>query len=222
MINKRNIKRNVIFRNNPAVSKNSTGKHAVIRSNKNMRISQNVRAANRTRFVPQATSITPSPLPPPLAPPLTISPKILTIDDIAERLRIESLNTNRVCIINQKDSLKDIIFCERIAHIYYEKGYKIVWPVNYALTNMNKHSGVINFINTDMLTIDYNSNKFINSTGSLIVPLRYSKELMGYKDCETMESRYALWNLPLSEWKNCSFKRDKTAEDKLFYRICVI
>lgn len=35
----------------------------------------------------------------------------------------------KTCIINQPAGLGDILFCQKIAYHYYNKGYEIIWPV---------------------------------------------------------------------------------------------
>lgn len=36
---------------------------------------------------------------------------------------------SRTCIINQPAGLGDILFCQKIAYYYHNKGYEIIWPV---------------------------------------------------------------------------------------------
>lgn len=205
----------------PPSRKNPSSKKTVERKRHNMvRTTSNVRRVKNTPPVRQPHPARPtgehhSPPPPILSQEVV---KTYSQSDIITRMRTEALNTNRVCIINQPEKLTDIIFCEPIARLYHEKGYKIIWPVEHHLCNMNKHTEYINFINIANFNFDFSNKNFQNITGSLVVPLKYTNELIAGAS-SIMESRFALWNLPATTWLQSVLQRNPSAETKLFNQI---
>jgi hypothetical protein len=139
--------------------------------------------------------------------------------DVEERMRIEDLNHNRICYINQPTSIKQILFSEPIARYYHELGYKVIWPLESVYSGMNKHSDYITFIDKKIMKLDYGHKDFFNMQDALIVPLRYSNELKGVSEKRNMKCKYDLWNMPVNKWQEANWKRDKKSEEKLFSSI---
>lgn len=162
-----------------------------------------------------ATKVAQSEPEPILAQPIHVYDKA----DIEERMRIEDLNHNRICYINQPISIREILFSEPIARYYHELGYKVMWPLESVYSGMNKHSDYITFIDKKIMKLDYGHKDFFNMQDALIVPLRYSNELIGVSEEHKMKSKYDLWNMPINKWQEANWKRDKIAEDKLFSSI---
>ena len=113
--------------------------------------------------------------------------------------------------VHLPNGLKNIICNEPIARWYFDKGYKIIWPVSDNLCALNKHSNYITFLNKSLISIDYKNRNFQNLTGSLVVPLQHANELS--------PQRYDLWDMPANIWQAAKWKRDDKAERKLFYDI---
>jgi hypothetical protein len=139
--------------------------------------------------------------------------------DVEERMRIEALNHNRICYINQPVSIREILFSEPIARYYHELGYKVVWPLESVYSGMNKHSDYIMFIDKRNIKLNFGHKDFNNMQDSLIVPLKYSNELKGVSVKHKMKSKYDLWNMPINKWQEANWKRDKKSENKLFHSI---
>ena len=139
--------------------------------------------------------------------------------DVEERMRIEALNHNRICYINQPVSIKEILFSEPIARYYHELGYKVIWPLDSVYSGMNKHSDYITFIDKKLMKFNYGHKDFFNIQDALIVPLIYSNELKAVSEDHKMKSKYDLWNMSINKWQESSWKRDEKAEDKLFSSI---
>ena len=148
-----------------------------------------------------------------------LPPKILTLEEINQQNYIDTINNNRTCIINQFAGLGDIIFCEPIARMYHEKGYKVIWPVEPYYCNINKHFPYITFINKALININYELNKFQTLDNSLIIPLRFSDRIMDVPYHRCMASKYMMWNLPLITWKTTKWVRDEKSEKELFYNV---
>ena len=132
-------------------------------------------------------------------------------------MEVEKLNSGRICIFNCPESLRTILFSEPIARYYKELGYKIIWPVSYNLTDLNKHSDYITFINTDYLKTD-DSKNFVNKKGILEIPIQHAPSIIE-GELDYLESIYKLWNMPPSTYKNSTWIRDKESESKLFTNI---
>lgn len=156
------------------------------------------------------------------SPRSLLSPtKTLTLEDINQQYITDNIdsNKNRVCIINQPIGLGDIIFCEPIARMYCEKGYKIMWPVESYYCNINKHFPYITFVDKSLININFELSKFYSINDYLIVPLRFSYQIMGVPFDRCMPSKYMMWNLPLDTWRTTKWIRDEKSEKELFYDI---
>jgi hypothetical protein len=130
------------------------------------------------------------------------------------------LNTNRTCIINQFAGLGDILFCEPIAAMLSEWGYKILWPVLPHYCSLNKHFPSITFVNKNLLDINYEDRNFVNPDGCLIIPLRFSLEISSGSLQDTMPSKYSMFKLDWKDyWSKSKWVRDSKSENELFYDI---
>jgi hypothetical protein len=115
--------------------------------------------------------------------------------------------------------LGDIIFCEPIAKMYYEKGYKIIWPVISSYCNVNKHFPYVTFVNKSLLNIDFEISKFYSVDDALVIPLRHSDHIMRVPFSQCMASKYMMWDLPLETWTTTKWIRDDQSEKELFYDV---
>jgi len=157
----------------------------------------------------------PAPLPIPVI--LKEAPRIYSEADVTARMEVEKLNSSRLCIFNCPQSLRTILFSEPIARYYKKLGYKIIWPVSHNLTDLNKHSDYITFINTNYINTD-NSKNFVNKKGILEIPIQHAHTIME-GESDYLKSIYKLWDMPVSTYKSSSWTRDKESESKLFTNI---
>jgi hypothetical protein len=157
------------------------------------------------------------PPPPPLPVILKEAPRIYSEGDVTSRMEVEKLNSSRLCIFNCPKSLRTILFSEPIARYYKELGYKIIWPVSHNLTDFNKHSDYITFINTNYINTD-NSKNFVNKKGILEIPIQYAHTIIE-GESDYLKSIYKLWDMSVSTYKSSSWIRDKESESKLFTNI---
>lgn len=184
--------------NNKGKSKNMK-----IVKNSNWRPSQTVAIASTPGIKQQLANS----LPP-------IPDSIPTNDEIVLRRKMDKINSNRICIINQPQSIEDILFCEPIVKMYYNDGYKIVWPVESSLRNINKHFPYITFVPKEIIHINYDYPWFLNTDDLLVVPLQWASKIM--KSKEIKASKYYLHNLPVNTWKTTCWERDMKSENELF------
>lgn len=127
-------------------------------------------------------------------------------------------NNKNLIIINQFFGIGDVLFCIEIARKYIRAGHKVVWAIEPHYLNIAKHFPEINFMDKNLLDIDYSNRKQVDGDGYTIIPLRFSDSIMKvpYKDC--MKSKYLMFNMDWKEWRKLenSWVRDSKSEDKLF------
>ncbi|MCK9458632.1 MAG: hypothetical protein M0R80_03250 [Proteobacteria bacterium] len=151
--------------------------------------------------------------------PIKLLPSKLTYDQLQYQKKMALLNPHRTCIINQFQGIGDILFCEPIARMHYKMGYRILWPVLPQFLTLSKHFDYITFIDKNLLNINYDDPNFNNIDGAFIIPLRFSDSIMGvpYKDC--MKSKYMMFDLDFTTWRNTQWTRDINSEKELFYNV---
>lgn len=121
-------------------------------------------------------------------------------------------------IINQFFGLGDVLFCIEIARRYIKKGHKVVWALEPHYLNIAKHFPEIQFVDKNLLHIDYTSRKEINGNGFKVIPLRFSDSIMKVHYSECMKSKYMMFNLDWKMWRGLenSWIRFSGNENKLF------
>lgn len=125
----------------------------------------------------------------------------------------------QIVVINQPFGLGDFLFCIPIARDFIKQGYKVIWPVIPAYQNINRHFPDITFVNKDMLNIDYERKDEYEVNGMRVIPLRWSYEILRlpFRDC--MKSKYMLFKQDWRRWRECTWSRDTTNEDYLYYNV---
>ena len=126
------------------------------------------------------------------------------------------MTSGKTCIINQFAGLGDIIFIMPLVRRYIDKGYRIVWPVVPAYVGISKHFPEVEFIDKTRFRIDYNSKARVESESELIIPLRWSDQIVNVPYWRCMESKYLMEDVPLEEWRSSYWKRDYNSENRLF------
>ena len=123
-------------------------------------------------------------------------------------------------VINQFMGLGDILFSIPIAEYFFNLGYNITWPINNEFLNIKKNFNYINFIDKNSLNINYESIDIVENENFLIIPLRFSNNLLNNGDPSTcMSDKYKYIDLDINMWKNLKWERDKPTENKLYYDI---
>lgn len=127
----------------------------------------------------------------------------------------------KICLIRQPAGIGDIIFCQKIAYTYQDKGYDILWPVSkYYIDVVNKYMGNFNYVSEDedfpykKLYLDEEIKEIYETDECLVIPL-HGHEML---DRSVMVSKYVLVNIDYKDWKNFfNFRRYIKKEDELFY-----
>lgn len=131
----------------------------------------------------------------------------------------QTVEKPQIVVINQPFGLGDFLFCIPIARDYIAEGYKVIWPVIPAYQNINKHFPDITFVNKEMLKIDYERKDEYELNGMMVVPLRWSYEIINvpFRDC--MKSKYLMFKKDWRRWRESTWVRDTAKEDELFYQV---
>lgn len=105
-------------------------------------------------------------------------------------------------IINQFEGLGDIMFMITIARNYIEQGFKVLWPINPLFLDIQKHYPDIEFIDMNLLKLNYNVRYPYKVSNCWVMPFRYTDYLVGvkYKDC--MKSKYMYIVNDWETWKD--------------------
>lgn len=131
------------------------------------------------------------------------------------------------CLINQPSGLGDIIFCQKIADMFIDNGYKVIWPVvpEYHLT-VNKHMKKNNLF-FPCVDEEFSLKEYYNSRVSvpshisgndIYLPLRYAD--LRFPNQSVMKAKYKILNLDYNGWQDhFIFERDSKKEDILYYEI---
>lgn len=119
-------------------------------------------------------------------------------------------------IINQFFGLGDILFCIEIARSYLKKGHKVIWPVEPQFVNIQKHFPEIQFVDKNLLNINYESKVEVSGNGFRIIPLRWSQNILGLDIRDCMKSKYMMFGRDWNDWHSLTWKRDNKSEDVLF------
>lgn len=123
----------------------------------------------------------------------------------------------KVLVPMQAFGLGDVIFCQTLAKLWREEGYKIVWYVNPEFVEgLNRAYPEIAFVDIRHTRINYNVKKEFEYFGARVIPLRWSDQIckVPFKDC--MKSKYQMFGLDWQIWKQAAaWKRDLSRELEL-------
>ena len=105
-------------------------------------------------------------------------------------------------IINQFQGLGDVMFMITIARKYIEQGFKVLWPINPLFLDIQKHYPDIDFIDMNLLKLNYNVKYPYKVSNCWVMPFRFTDYLVGvkYKDC--MKSKYMYVGDNWETWKD--------------------
>lgn len=128
---------------------------------------------------------------------------------------------SKICLIRQPAGIGDIFFCQKIAKLYANNGYQVIWPVLNEFSSIKdyiKHPNIF-FVNenedfplknlyqgggTDVIQID----------GNIYLPIQHFDR--HYPNQSVMYSKYKKLNIDYSDWVNFfDFQRNITKEDEL-------
>jgi glycosyltransferase involved in cell wall biosynthesis len=122
-------------------------------------------------------------------------------------------------VITQFQGLGDIIFSMNLIDQWRERGMDILWPVDKGYLPIQKHYEGVTFVDKDTLPIDYLSGRFDKTTYGTVVPLYMAHQVCRAPYKDVMKSKYTMFGADWKQWRNTTWKRDKEAEDRLYYDV---
>ena len=105
-------------------------------------------------------------------------------------------------IINQFQGLGDVMFMITIARKYIEQGFKVLWPINSLFLDIQKHYPDIDFIDMNLLKLNYNNRYPYKVSNCWVMPFRFSDYLVGVKYRDCMKSKYMYVGDNWETWKD--------------------
>jgi len=136
------------------------------------------------------------------------------------------------CLIRQPSGLGDIIFTQKIAHHYLNKGYDVYWPViddfawisDYLTADVFFYPKGDSDYTTNLRQNDpfydlYQQSSLIETDEYLYLPLQRADRF--YPDDKIMLAKYKLANVPYNgDWhKYFNFTRNRKKENALYYDV---
>lgn len=127
----------------------------------------------------------------------------------------------KTLLIRQPAGIGDILFCMKIAKIYQDKGYDILWPINdnhmYLNNYLKKNFQFVpmssNFLGKDLFKL--NIKNVIDTHDFLFLPLEVASHIL---PGHPMEMKYKLSNVDMGGYQEFfEFTRNKQREDELFF-----
>jgi glycosyltransferase involved in cell wall biosynthesis len=122
-------------------------------------------------------------------------------------------------VITQFQGLGDIIFSMNLIDQWRSRGMDILWPVDKGYLPIQKHYEGVTFVDKDTLPIDYLSGRFDKTTYGTVVPLYMAHQVCRAPYKDVMKSKYTMFGADWKQWRDTSWKRDREAEDRLFYEV---
>lgn len=137
---------------------------------------------------------------------------------------------DKICLIYQPCGLGDILFIQKIAKHWYNKGYDVIIPVVYELEWLNQYIDNVKFISWDdkdkLTHMDKLSehvkfpykDRYNPYADSVITDDFVYLNLFTTPRGRVMEYKYTIANLDYSDWsKYLTFNRNINKENELFY-----
>ena len=115
--------------------------------------------------------------------------------------------TKKTYIFNQWAGIGDILFIEPIMRKYFQKGHTVVLPVMKVFLNLQPYFPYINFIDMDLLDIDYDEKNPIETEDHVVLPIRFS--------VPRMSNKYLMVDMDFNEWRNLTWLRHRNKEERL-------
>jgi hypothetical protein len=114
---------------------------------------------------------------------------------------------NKKCIINQGAGIGDILWCQKIAYYFNNKGFDVIWPVDEPYNMISEYidSPWCKFVK--MFEDDYpfkefwqNSNPIQKDNGDLYLPVAHTHRHQA--NSSIMHSKYTVFGIDWSDWKD--------------------
>lgn len=127
----------------------------------------------------------------------------------------------KYCLMKQPAGLGDILFLQKIAFEYNQKGYNIIWPVNDSYTWLGKHLRLYDFPSIDD---DFPIKDEYQQTSHCSIRHIGEHVIVCTDGCgngvETMKSKYDLCQINWQDWKEyLSFELNGERCDALYKQL---
>jgi hypothetical protein len=155
------------------------------------------------------------------------------------------MNNTKVCLINQTSGLGDIMFAQKIAYIWNDADYQVLWPVesvNYDTVKRMDSSSFIDFVDPkehffrdDLFYLNGRDKGYefyrqtIQTESFIYIPLVYGFDIMvggeyhssmnwsNFDTSPIMQSKYLMCGVDYNDWSSyLNFERDLERESALF------
>lgn len=125
------------------------------------------------------------------------------------------------CVIRQPAGMGDIFMCLKIAKVYHDMGYNIVWPIYPQYLYLNDYLNIdFKFISTgsEFIAKDIfisNPKRIVETNEYVYLPLEVASHVVGEP---VMDAKYRLVNIDIDDYLDYfSFRRNKDREDNLYH-----
>jgi len=127
------------------------------------------------------------------------------------------------CVIKQPAGIGDVFFLQKIAHIYREKGCKIIWALRDDIYWISEY---ISDIEWYKLSEDFPGKNLFNYSGFtendefVYIDTSTADVVFNADPTRIMSSKFGLVGLDHTDWANYfKFNRNKEREDSLYYDV---
>ena len=121
-------------------------------------------------------------------------------------------------VINQPRGLGDILFCVPLVRSL-KGNLDVLWPVVPSYLNIQKHFPDIRFIDFNLVKIDYDCKEEFFGEYGRVLPLRWADEICKLDYTHCMKAKYMMYGNNWQDWRNLSWARDYSQEDRLYYNV---
>jgi len=131
------------------------------------------------------------------------------------------------CLIKQPAGLGDVFFLQKIAHVYREKGYKIVWPLRDDIFWVSEYIPDVEWykMSDDFPGKEWFQYAGFGSTENFVYIDTFTADVVNRSDpmmsgTRMMSGKYRLVGLDHTDWgKYFKFNRNTEKENELYYDV---
>jgi len=128
---------------------------------------------------------------------------------------------SKICLIRQPAGLGDILFGQKIAKHYTDKGYRVIWPVIPEFKWIGEYIGDVEFPSTEdnfPYKEKFIDNNKIKTDSFIYLPLQVADRY--FPGISVMDAKYKFVGLDYSDWRDyLTINRNSDKEDDLFYNV---
>ena len=157
---------------------------------------------------------------------------VLNTEDMVEETRnlFGDLLSTKNALIYLPGGLGDILFMQKLAHLFIEEGYKVTWPVFHEFKWLKDYIPEINWvvledwdIERPLPDIDFPGKEYYSNKTSIFQTenfLYYNGHGHGEEYGPEMQRKYNVVDAEWEDWRDyIKFERNIDKEDDLFYNV---